>query len=661
MSPQLRGIGFTGPQQQRGAIGLMAAVTLGMVLLFMLLVVDSGRLYLEQRKLQRVADMAVLEAVSRGGNCLDGSAKRYVDASAGRNGFALINMQTITPICGSLTTGVNQVRDFHPSKDDSGNIIQVTATTIVPTSVAGGLWSMFTGEFDFSTSLSASAVGSNLGSPLAMLTIRSSLGTIDSTKSNILNAVIGGLLGGELTFKAVSWQGIVDTNISLLSYLNQLSSDLELTVGDYDQLLTANVSPTQLITAAATVIAKDGPAARVIANNILIIADSAKKNQTLKLGDILNIKNGTPSAGLDSTLKVFDLIQTFAQLAGKNSATLVNSDISIPKVANIRINLRVIEPPQLSSIGNPALAKADPAGPNRIFVRTAQVRVDINIKIPFFEALSQITSALSDLLSPATKLVNNLLNLKLTDILSDVLCFATYCEKTKLTIASDVDIHLESASAESYVFDYNCSNNATKSLTISASTSLVKLSIGAIPPDTPQPTKNDNTKPTIDVNPIKLISFNTASCSILYGCKPYTSAQLEQGGSLSLKVQTSVGARSGNLLYSAPDLRNINETTYYKSLSSTKILDSLGGTLEGVQLATYAPKTGNTGTGTSSTVTAFLDNIKKTLVTAIQEILSPLLDPIVDGALNALGIKLGNAEVGANLSCGQGGRAQLVL
>lgn len=62
MSPQLRGICFTGPQQQRGAIGLMAAVTLGMVLLFMLLVVDSGRLYLEQRKLQRVADMAVLEA-----------------------------------------------------------------------------------------------------------------------------------------------------------------------------------------------------------------------------------------------------------------------------------------------------------------------------------------------------------------------------------------------------------------------------------------------------------------------------------------------------------------------------------------------------------------------------------------------------------------------
>ena len=34
MSPQLRGMGFNGSRQQRGAIGLMAAVTLGMVLLF---------------------------------------------------------------------------------------------------------------------------------------------------------------------------------------------------------------------------------------------------------------------------------------------------------------------------------------------------------------------------------------------------------------------------------------------------------------------------------------------------------------------------------------------------------------------------------------------------------------------------------------------------
>ena len=61
MSPRSQ---FRGPAQQRGAIGLMAAATFGLALLFALLVVDSGRLYLEQRKLQRVADTAALAAVA---------------------------------------------------------------------------------------------------------------------------------------------------------------------------------------------------------------------------------------------------------------------------------------------------------------------------------------------------------------------------------------------------------------------------------------------------------------------------------------------------------------------------------------------------------------------------------------------------------------------
>ena len=55
--------------RQRGAIGLMAVTTLALALLFMLVVVDSGRLYLEQRKLQRIADMAALEAAGQSAVC----------------------------------------------------------------------------------------------------------------------------------------------------------------------------------------------------------------------------------------------------------------------------------------------------------------------------------------------------------------------------------------------------------------------------------------------------------------------------------------------------------------------------------------------------------------------------------------------------------------
>ena len=191
MSPQLRGMGFNGSRQQRGAIGLMAAVTLGMVLLFMLLVVDSGRLYLEQRKLQRVADMAVLEAVTRAGNCTGTStAAGFANQSAIRNSFTPGTVQKINTTCGTLSTNSSQLRVFTADVTKS-DAIRVIATTTVPTSVAGGLWSLFSKNgFDPNTNLTASAVGSVGGGPLAQLTIRSSLASIDTTQSRILDQLV---------------------------------------------------------------------------------------------------------------------------------------------------------------------------------------------------------------------------------------------------------------------------------------------------------------------------------------------------------------------------------------------------------------------------------------------------------------------------------------
>ena len=320
MSPQLRGMGFTGPQQQRGAIGLMAAVTLGMVLLFMLLVIDSGRLYLEQRKLQRVADMAALEVVSRGGTCGNSAtAVTYAKESATRNGFTPGSGQTITPTCGTLKTdGATQLRVFTPDQTKS-DAIRVIATTTVPTSVAGGLWSIFSKDgFDPATNLTASAVGSNGGSPLAQLTIRSSLVTIDTTQSPILDKLVGGLLGGSISAGLVSWQGLVDTDINLLSYLNQLIS-LNANIGNYEELLKTDIHLTQLLDAAITVLKRNGATADIAVNSLAAIRAIVSPTQVLKLGDLLDIQSGTPNAGLDTNMRVFDLLQGIVQLSNGQS------------------------------------------------------------------------------------------------------------------------------------------------------------------------------------------------------------------------------------------------------------------------------------------------------------------------------------------------------
>lgn len=661
MSPPLRGPRLCTLRSQRGAIGLMAALTLGVVLLFMLLVVDSGRLYLEQRKLQRVADVAVLEAVSRGGNCLatgTTTASTYAIASATRNSFTPGSTQTLSATCSTLVTGSDKLRTFSADASKS-DAIRVIATTVVPTSVAGGLWNLFSnGTFGFNTQLTASAVGATGGAPLAALTIRSSLADINSSNSPLLNSLVGGLLGGKLNLSLASWQGLANTNINLLSYLDQLAIDLNLNAGDYAQLLNTNVSATQLINAAINVLQKGGPGATVAVQALTTIKLIAANTQILKLGDLLKLQNGTSSAGLNTNLTVFDLLQGIVQLSNGKSAVAADITSTIALVGTVTVSIKVIEPPQMSVIGNPALAIKDPVfGANRLYVKTAQVQTHIHIDLAVLKLVSQIVSALTQLLSPLTDIVNKLLNLDLIGVLQCVLA----CERTSLSIASSLDIYLEAASANSYVTAYNCSSQATKSLTTQTSTAAAKLSIGSPPANGAFPSSIEiNQLNYLAVDPVKLISIDVTKCSVILLCGPL---QVGKGGGLGLKVQTQIAANSQPQTWSAPLLPEVNNPpVYQKPLNSNaSIIKSLGDSLANNMVVTYTPQTGSVANDALTGVAGLINQVTGILSTALSGLLSSLLDPILNTLLGALGVSLGNAEVGANLSCNQGGRAQLVL
>jgi len=652
MSPHLRGARFKGPQPQRGAIGLMAAIVLGMALLFMLLVVDSGRLYLEQRQLQRVADLAVLEAVGRGGSCTSGTATTFANESASRNGFP----QPVSVTCGTLNT-IDGLRTFVADNSKS-DAIRVIATTAVPTSVAVGLWRLFSvAGVDLNKNLTASAVGAIGGQPLAMLSIRTALGTIDSSKSTLLNGVLGGLLGGKLDLTLVSWNGLATTNINLLSYLDQLAIDLNLTAGNYNQLLDTTVSATQLINAAVNVLEKGGPAASVALNALKAIKLIASNTQILKLGDLIKVQNGTSNAGLNTDLRVFDLLQGIVQLSNGKSAISADINSSIPLVGNVTLKLKVIEPAQISMVGNPALAIKDPLnGPNRIFVKTAQVQTHIHIDLVVLKLVSQITSALTQLLSPLTSVVNSLLHLDLVGVLS---CLVA-CERSSLSIASYLDIFLEAASANSYVTAYNCSSPATKSLTAQSSSAAAKLSIGTPPANGAFPSTIEiNKENFLAVEPVKLISIDITKCSVLLLCGPL---QVGKGGGLGLKVQTQLAGKTAPVIFSAPTLTNVNTPLTWKTLpGDPNIIKSLGDSLDNKLLVTYTPQTGNITNDALAAVAGLVNQITTILSTALKGLLSNLLDPIVNSVLSALGVGLANAEIGANLSCNQGGHPQLVL
>ena len=661
MSPRLSGIRFSGPRQQRGAIGLMAVVVLGMVLIFMLLVVDSGRLYLEQRKLQRVADMAVLEAVSRGGSCTNGTAVTYVNENATRNGFAPGAVQKITPTCGILVTGSDKLRTFQASTTQS-SAIRVIATTTVPTSLAGGLWSLFSKDkFNFDTHLTASAVGAAPKGLLAQLTIRSTAVNIDSAKSQVLNALWGGLLGGSLNLSAAGWQGLVDSKINLLSYLDQLAIDLNINAGSYTDVLNTKIQLTKLIDTAIKVLTLNGNTTSVAVDGLLGLKAAVGSIQ-VKLADILKLQTGTSGAGLDTNLNVFQLVEAFVQLANINNGVVATVPLNVPGVINGVVKLKVIEPPQLSAIGDPAKAKANPTDPaSRIYVRTAQLRAGVSISLPVLDTPA-VSFVLNNLVGPLTNTLNSLLSLNLAATLESVLCLVILpCKQTDLKVlpASKIDIILEIASANSYVTDYSCPSTTTKSLTVANNAALVKVKFGSI-----DMTNAFSSTGDVTIKPLPIVDIGSVTCSglVLFKvCDPKTRVPF-YGGGIGLMVDTSIGSLTAPYqthTYNQPP--EVKQEPLFFTVEAKDLVGTLKTTLQGIKLAVYKP----TGTSALGNLLVGIGNILNGLITAISNIigtlLSPIVDPLLNNILNVLGITIDKVDIGANLSCGQGGRAQLVL
>ena len=663
MSPRLQ---FHGPARQRGAIGLLAALTLGLALMFMLLVLDSGRLYLEQRKLQRVADVAALEAVTRDGDCLANlTAARYATQSATRNGLTVADGITLTTTCGVLQTGADKLRSFTPDASKKA-AIRVIATRVVPTSIAAGVGALFSpGPASLNTRLTATAVAAPaILPPLAMLTIGSTALVVDSSKSAALNLLLGKMLGGSLNLSAVGWQGLVDTNINLLSYLNQLALDVNVSAGNYTELLNKKIKLTQLLDTAITVLQAGGTTANVAVSGLTDLKVVAGSTE-LALGQLLQLQTGTPSSALNTNLQVFQLVEAFVQLANSQNGIVVDLPLNIPALVNGSVRVKVIEPPQLSAVGNPALAKANPMGPDRIYVRTAQVRTVLSLNLPpLLTGVTGLPAAIlnTSLISGVTDALNNVLHLNLGGALQSVFCvLGGTCQRTNLLIlpTSRIDIALEVGSANSHVTDYTCASDATKTLTTQTNTALVKLKVGKI--DT---ANAFSSSADVTVQPLPLIDVGAITCKIpLLGLGPETcdlsTRKPFYGGGLGVKVDSPVASTQSTHIYNQPP--EIKQPPLFYSLGTQGVVDSLKTTLAGVQVQAYKPVAPNVLGDLLTTVTGALDAVNNTLGVVIDGLLSKVLDPILDNLLAALGITLNKVDVGANLSCKPPGRAGLVI
>ncbi|MFZ2870366.1 pilus assembly protein TadG-related protein [Zavarzinia sp.] len=663
---------------ESGVAAILLAASLVVLLGMVAMVVDLGFAYFQRQRLQDTLDLAAISAARElSGQGATAAAYQKASAALADN---LDNGESLPLGYGcSVPTVVGSVNicfgNYHADKDDNGNRpalvdrFQNEATNCngcdaVRLYGRAPSPSFFATLFEISElDVAGVATAVKAGSPLAQLTLKSTLVTVDSTKSPLLNALFGGLLGGSVNLSVASWNGLVGTSVSLLDYLDVLAVDLGLGAGNYDDVLNAPIQVGDLLGAMADVLGQGSPTslqADAIAGLVALQA-VVPAGWSLALGSILDVATGTSAAGLDTGLNVFSLVQATIEAANGRHGLEAGVPISVPGVGSVTLKLSVIEPPQLSAIGNPALAKANPLGADRIFVRSAQVRAVVSVNLPALSSVVGLVNAVLSLAGPVTTLLNDVLHLNLVSALTGLVgsLVGIPYQVTDIQLVPGnpirIDVSLDVGAGQAWVTDYNCPNTPadTKRLSVSARTSAANLRVGRIDLAS---VFSSTSVPT--VSPIPLVDFGVKTCRVFLlvvsTCEP---RRAFEGGGMGLAVNTDVAGSDRSLAYADPNLPDIGHTPYEQSTSSTDIVASLSSTLAHVTIQSYGPSSPAGGLGgLLNLVGSAVNTVVGLLQTAISNLLSPLLDPIVNFLLDFLGIDIAKISVGANLTCNAGAR-----
>jgi len=214
----------TSPHRQQGAFSIMTAFTLLVLLMFLVLVLDSGRLYMEQRKLQKVADTAALGALLLlpDGNCSTDRTLTEKNArdNADANGFTATGKRGLTLQCADIVQSEG-LRVATPN-DTSGRAVEITVSHKVPSSLILQVGSVFNSGVSEEITLQATAVAAR-DEPVAVFTVEAQLLNLD--EDGLLAKLLDGVGLNPETIKLLTSDGLANVDITPSGLLKALGVD----------------------------------------------------------------------------------------------------------------------------------------------------------------------------------------------------------------------------------------------------------------------------------------------------------------------------------------------------------------------------------------------------------------------------------------------------
>lgn len=326
-------------RDERGAVVIITAVSMLMILSAVALAVDIGDLVWRKREIQGVVDLASLDAVRALGDQRDTSQTKCAQAlaiaqqAALRNNFDYtqyslnVELGTVDPTTRVYTKTTDCTSNFSPA---GVNAVKVLASRPVMFSWLPG-----------SDTIPGDAVSSMVSTAdIGMGTWAARLNVSNAPQLDKLLYCMGkggGTCTGSAGVTAVGYSGLASSTINLGTLFSQLN------VGSTSQLANTSVTYKNFLLAAATIMSNQGNATSATALNSL--AAAADATMSFKFGDFINTSSGYGSIS-SANANLLELIGASAQVANEQHFIEVdNLGLTIPGVSSVNMKMSVISAP----------------------------------------------------------------------------------------------------------------------------------------------------------------------------------------------------------------------------------------------------------------------------------------------------------------------------
>ncbi|TIV45912.1 MAG: hypothetical protein E5V96_09490, partial [Mesorhizobium sp.] len=307
---------------------VMTALCTPVALALTAFAIDEGSLYNERRAAQSIVDLAAITAASNIPN-----AQQAVLTTLADNGITSVAVQQQgTNVAPTATKAVVQIvpgRYTGVSTIAAGNRFEAGKLPYNAVQVSlkkqGTLY--FAGSIMAPPTLGTTAIAS--AQPQAAFSVGSRLASLNG---GILNALIGSLLGGNISLSVMDYNSLISADVDVLSFVDQLAVQLRLTGVSYSDVLASKATVGQIATAMANVPGLDRTA-KIALQTMASSATNTVKiplSTLVDLGSVGGLGLGQKPAGLSVEASALSMLTAAAALANGTNQVAVNLGATIP-------------------------------------------------------------------------------------------------------------------------------------------------------------------------------------------------------------------------------------------------------------------------------------------------------------------------------------------